>query len=120
MSAFPLLFLSPPFLSLQHHKLMYAMNKRFTLVVIAAICSFCLAAQETKEADLPEVSITAARTTARPDGMHIIPSSQQLAHAASSYSLIKMLQLPGIRVDETLNSIQTRSEEHTSELQSRI
>lgn len=111
MSAFPLLFLSPPFLSLQHHKLMYAMNKRFTLVVIAAICSFCLAAQETKEADLPEVSITAARTTARPDGMHIIPSSQQLAHAASSYSLIKMLQLPGIRVDETLNSIQTASPE---------
>lgn len=97
---------------------MYAMNKRFTLVVIAAICSFCLAAQETKEADLPEVSITAARTTARPDGMHIIPSSQQLAHAASSYSLIKMLQLPSIRVDETLNSIQTASPEAMYKLES--
>lgn len=52
-----------------------------------------------------EVTVKAARTVARADGMWIYPTKQQLERSSDGYSLLAKLALPRIRVDEAMNTV---------------
>ena len=58
-----------------------------------------------KDSVLREVTVKAARTVQKEDGMWLFPTRQQLESSADGYSLLAKLALPRIRVDEAANSI---------------
>ena len=78
--------------------------KRLILSTIIAVCSAAAMAQEPSTM-MSEVTVKAARTVQKADGMWVYPTRQQLESATDGYSLLSKLALPRIRVDEALSSI---------------
>jgi len=59
---------------------------------------------------LREVAVEAARIVSRPDGLTYFPSREQAAAATNGYSLLSLLQLPDVRVDEVARTVSSASE----------
>ena len=78
--------------------------KRLILSTFVAFCSAAAMAQE-PSTTMSEVTVKAARTVQKADGMWVYPTRQQLENSTDGYSLLSKLALPRIRVDETLSSI---------------
>ena len=78
--------------------------KRLILSTFVAFCSAAAMAQE-PSTTMSEVTVKAARTVQKADGMWVYPTRQQLENSTDGYSLLAKLALPRIRVDEALSSI---------------
>ena len=78
--------------------------KRLILSTFVAIFTAAAMAQETSKT-MDEVTVKAARTVQKADGMWVYPTRQQLDNSTDGYSLLSKLALPRIRVDEALSSI---------------
>ena len=59
----------------------------------------------TREVQLNNVTVKAARVVDMVDGMKLFPSQEQLEASADGYSLLQKLMLPGVRVDEVMRTI---------------
>ena len=85
--------------------------KRFFLLSLAVGCMTAMAQDNgeqqplEKNVTLDEVTVKAARTVQRVDGLQIYPSKQQIEASSNGYSLLAKLSLPHIRVDEAMSSI---------------
>ena len=74
--------------------------------MIAAVTGALTAmAQEEKSTTLSTITVKAARTVQKEDGLWLYPSKPQLESSTNGYSLLAKLALPRIRVDEAMNSI---------------
>lgn len=78
--------------------------KRLILSTFVAIFTAAAMAQGTSKT-MDEVTVKAARTVQKADGMWVYPTRQQLDNSTDGYSLLSKLALPRIRVDEALSSI---------------
>lgn len=80
--------------------------KRINLLFILVTFAVAVSAQsETKEVQLQEVEVKAAKVIHRPDGQILYPTPIQKETSSSGYSLLQKLALPNIRVDEITHSL---------------
>ncbi|MGM9694613.1 MAG: hypothetical protein ACI3YC_06360 [Alloprevotella sp.] len=86
------------------------MKKTWFILVLALSQASTLKAQEvvpsdTTRVELKEAVIRGARVVSRIDGKLIYPSEEMTQSATSGYSLLKMLPLPNVKVDDINESI---------------
>ena len=84
------------------------MKRTFVLVLLTMWTSLALKAQTDAPNDsvqLEEVVVRGARVVNRTDGKLLFPSEDMTKSATSGYSLLKMLPLPNVKVDDISESI---------------
>ena len=84
------------------------MNKFLIIVSMTLWTMPVLKAQDTTPRDtlqLGEAVVKGSRVVCRPDGRVVFPSREMTAAASSGYSLLNMLHLPGVKVDDVGESI---------------
>ena len=62
-------------------------------------------AKVTKQADLSEVVIRGERMVTKHDRRLYYPTSEELERSPTVYSLLKRIPMPGVRIDETKQSV---------------
>ena len=84
------------------------MKRTFVLVLLTMWATLALKAQTDTPNDsvqLQEVMVRGARVVNRIDGKLLFPSEEMTKSATSGYSLLKMLPLPNVKVDDISESI---------------
>ena len=84
------------------------MKRTFVLVLLTMWATLALKAQTDAPNDsvqLEEVVVRGARVVNRIDGKLLFPSEEMTKSATSGYSLLKMLPLPNVKVDDISESI---------------
>ena len=84
------------------------MNKFLIIMSMTLWTMPVLKAQDTTPRDtlqLGEAVVKGSRVVCRPDGRMVFPSREMTAAASSGYSLLNMLHLPGVKVDDVGESI---------------
>lgn len=84
------------------------MKRTFVLVLLTMWATLALKAQTDTPNDsvqLEEVVVRGARVVNRIDGKLLFPSEEMTKSATSGYSLLKMLPLPNVKVDDISESI---------------
>ncbi|MCH3982436.1 MAG: hypothetical protein LKE41_11170 [Prevotella sp.] len=81
------------------------MRRMIVLFSVLLPVSMGIRAQSDKAVVLKEVKVEATRVVKKVDGQLIIPSETQKKASTNGYNLLRMLSLPGLRVDEVNRSV---------------